>query len=156
MEVDIRQDETGQVIAAVEVQLLAADFQGDRAVFRARSVGFVAEGGDRKLLGQVGREYLNVLKSVQIEDFSRIDRRAVEKLSGYQQARGKLREIMRSVQYPEGYFYVERTLVLLFGLVGQLAPKKGLPGLLLPYASKVFLQGFAPPAPGAADDQASA
>ncbi|HMJ10564.1 MAG TPA: AarF/UbiB family protein [Polyangiaceae bacterium] len=107
-------------------------------------MGFVAEGGDRKLLGEVGREYLKVLKGVQIEDFSRIDRRAVEKLSGYQQARGKLREIMRSVQYPEGYFYVERTLVLLFGLVGQLAPKKGLPGLVLPYASKVFLQSFAP------------
>ncbi len=119
-------------------------------------MGFVAEGGDRKLLGQVGREYLNVLKSVQIEDFSRIDRRAVEKLSGYQQARGKLREIMRSVQYPEGYFYVERTLVLLFGLVGQLAPKQGLPGLLLPYASKVFLQGFAAaPASGSGSDQAS-
>jgi predicted unusual protein kinase regulating ubiquinone biosynthesis (AarF/ABC1/UbiB family) len=109
-------------------------------------MGFVAEGGDRQLLGRVGREYLQVLKNVQIEDFSRFDRRAVEKLSGYQQARGQLREIMRSVQYPEGYFYVERMLVLLFGLVGQLAPKQGLPGLLLPYAARLFL----PSSPGSA------
>jgi hypothetical protein len=54
---------------------------------------------------------------------------------------------MRSVEYPEGYFYVERTLALLFGLVGQLSPKSGLPGLVLPYASKVFAKGFAAPRP---------
>jgi predicted unusual protein kinase regulating ubiquinone biosynthesis (AarF/ABC1/UbiB family) len=118
---------------------LTRDFE--QVLIGIERMGFVAEGGDRKLLGQVGREYLNVLQGVQIEDFSRIDRRTVEKLSGYQQARGQLREIMRSVQYPEGYFYVERTLVLLFGLVGQLAPKKGLPGLLLPHASKLLVQG---------------
>lgn len=113
-------------------------------------MGFVAEGGDRELLGRVGREYLKVLKNVQITDFSRIDRRAVEKLSGYQQARGQLREIMRSVQYPEGYFYVERTLVLLFGLIGQLAPQQGLPGLLLPHASKIFLASAGKPGAGGA------
>jgi ubiquinone biosynthesis protein len=101
-------------------------------------MGFVAEGGDRALLGKVGREYLKVLSSMKIEDYSRIDRRAVEKLAGYTYARGRLREIMRSVQYPDGFFYVERTLLLLFGLVGQLAPRSGLPGLLLPHASRVF------------------
>ena len=98
-----------------------------------------------------------VLANLKIEDYAALDRDAVEKLSGFQQVRGRLREIMKNVEYPEGYFYVERTLVLLFGLVGQLAPKKGLPGLLLPYASKVFLQGFAAgPAPSAGGDQADA
>jgi hypothetical protein len=43
------------------------------------------------------------------------------------------------VEYPDGYFYVERTLVLLFGLAGLLAPRLGLPGLVLPYASRVML-----------------
>jgi ubiquinone biosynthesis protein len=116
-------------------------------------MGFVAEGGDRELLARVGREYLAVLGSVKIEDFSKLDREQVEKLSGYDQMRGKLRQVMKSVEYPEGYFYVERTLALLFGLVGQLAPKQGLPGLVMPYASQVFMMGVAkapkPPPPSA-------
>jgi ubiquinone biosynthesis protein len=102
-------------------------------------MGFVAPGGDRELLGRVGREYLSVLGSLKIEDYSKLDREQLEKLSGYEQTRGKLRQVMKSVEYPEGYFYVERTLALLFGLVGQLAPKLGLPGLVMPYASQAFL-----------------
>ncbi len=111
-------------------------------------MGFVAEGGDRELLKRVGREYLGVLGSVKIEDFSKLDRGQMEKLSGYDQVRGNIRQVMKSVEYPEGYFYVERTLALLFGLVGQLAPKVGLPGLVMPYASQAFMRGMAkPPAP---------
>jgi predicted unusual protein kinase regulating ubiquinone biosynthesis (AarF/ABC1/UbiB family) len=102
-------------------------------------MGFVAEDGDRELLARVGREYLNVLGSIKIEDYSKLDREQMEKLSGYDQTRGKLRQVMKSVEYPEGYFYVERTLALLFGLVGQLAPRLGLPGLVLPYASQAFM-----------------
>jgi ubiquinone biosynthesis protein len=108
-------------------------------------MGFVAEGGDRALLARVGREYLSVLGSVKITDFSKLDREQMEKLSGYDQMRGKLRQVMKSVEYPEGYFYVERTLALLFGLIGQLAPKQGLPGLVMPYASQAFLMGMAQP-----------
>lgn len=108
-------------------------------------MGFVAEGGDRELLKRVGREYLNVLGAVKIQDFSKLDREQVEKLSGYEQMRGRLRQVMKSVEYPEGYFYVERTLALLFGLVGQLAPKLGLPGLVMPYASQAFAMGMAKP-----------
>jgi ubiquinone biosynthesis protein len=108
-------------------------------------MGFVAEGGDKELLARVGREYLKLLASIKITDFAQLDRETVEKLTinGYQQVRGQLREIMKSVEYPEGYFYVERTLVLLFGLVGQLAPKVGLPGLVLPYASMAFAKSLA-------------
>lgn len=109
-------------------------------------MGFVAEGGDRELLARVGREYLSVLSAVKIEDFSKLDRQQMEKLSGYDQMRGRLRQVMKSVEYPEGYFYVERTLALLFGLVGQLAPKQGLPGLVMPYASQAFMMGMAKPA----------
>jgi predicted unusual protein kinase regulating ubiquinone biosynthesis (AarF/ABC1/UbiB family) len=113
-------------------------------------MGFVAEGGDRELLKRVGREYLSVLGSVKIQDFSKLDREQMEKLSGYEQMRGNLRQVMKSVEYPEGYFYVERTLALLFGLVGQLAPKLGLPGLVMPYASQAFLMSMAKTAPPAA------
>jgi len=116
----------------------------DQILHGLERMGFVAQGGDRELLKRVGREYLRVLGSVKIQDFSRLDRETVEKLSGFDQIRGKLRAVMRSVEYPEGYFYVERTLALLFGLVGQLAPKLGLPGLVIPYASRVFARPKAP------------
>ncbi|HEY2407988.1 MAG TPA: AarF/UbiB family protein [Polyangiaceae bacterium] len=117
----------------------------DQILAGLESMGFVAPDGDRELLKRVGREYLKALAGIKITDFSKLDRDAVEKLSGFQQTRGKLRAIMRSVEYPEGYFYVERTLALLFGLVGQLAPKAGLPGLVLPHATKIFTKGLALP-----------
>ena len=134
---------TDALAEGMKTVVLGAITRDDTQILRGiERMGFVADDGDREFLTRVGREYLKVLSSVQIQDFSRIDRHAVEKLSGYQQARGKLRELMRSVQYPEGYFYVERTLVLLFGLAGQLAPRLGLPGLVLPHASQFFARGL--------------
>jgi predicted unusual protein kinase regulating ubiquinone biosynthesis (AarF/ABC1/UbiB family) len=125
--------------AGMKVVILGALTRNDEQIMAGiEQMGFVAVGGDRELLKQVGREYLKVLSAVKIEDFSRLDRQTVEKLSGYAQMRGKLRAVMKSVEYPEGYFYVERTLALLFGLVAQLAPKVGLPGLVMPHASKIF------------------
>jgi ubiquinone biosynthesis protein len=113
-------------------------------------MGFVSATGDRDLLKAVGHEYLKVLSGTKINDFSKLDREAMEKLSGFRQVRGRLRAVMKSVEYPDGYFYVERTLILLFGLAGHLAPRQGLPGLVLPYASRALAGGFrdaAPPAP---------
>jgi hypothetical protein len=80
---------------------------------------------------------------MKIGDFSRLDRAELEKLSGFRQVRGRLRQVMKSVEYPDGYFYVERTLVLLFGLAGLLAPRLGLPGLVLPYASRAMVATLA-------------
>ncbi len=126
--------------------VLGALAHDDEQILRGiERMGFVAEGGDRKLLGRVGREYLKLLSEVRIEDYSRLDRNSVQKLTGYQQVRGQLREIMKNVQYPDGFFYVERTLLLLFGLIGQLAPRSGLPGLLLPHASRIFARALATP-----------
>lgn len=134
---------TPALAEGMKMVVLGALTRNDDAILGGlERMGFVAQDGDRELLKEVGYEYLRALSSVRIEDFSRIDRDTVEKLSGYGQVRGRLREIMRSVEYPEGYFYVERTLALLFGLVGQLAPKVGLPGMVLPHASKAFAQGF--------------
>jgi predicted unusual protein kinase regulating ubiquinone biosynthesis (AarF/ABC1/UbiB family) len=110
-------------------------------------MGFVAENGDRELLRDVGLQYLKVLANIKIQDFSKFDRGTVEKLTGYEQHRGRLREIMKSVEYPDGYFYVERTLVLLFGLVGQLAPKVGLPGIAGPVAAKAMMRAPSVPPP---------
>jgi ubiquinone biosynthesis protein len=125
----------------MKVVVLGAITKSDEQILAGlEQMGFVAAGGDRELLKQVGREYLQLLGSLKIEDFSRLDRQTVEKLSGYRQIRGRLRRVMKSVEYPEGYFYVERTMALLFGLVAQLSPKLGLPGLIMPHATKLFLR----------------
>jgi len=137
------------------VALGAITRNDDQILAGLERMGFVAESGDRELLKQVGREYLKVLASVKIEDFSKLDRQTMEKLSGYQQIRGHLRAVMKSVEYPEGYFYVERTLALLFGLAAQLSPKLGLPGLAMPLASKLFMKGFTSPSSPAKTDPAA-
>jgi predicted unusual protein kinase regulating ubiquinone biosynthesis (AarF/ABC1/UbiB family) len=148
---------TEQLQQGMKSVVMGVMVKNDDEILRGiERMGFVAEGGDRELLARVGREYLNVLGSVKIDDFSKLDREQMEKLSGYDQMRGKLRQVMKSVEYPEGYFYVERTLALLFGLVGQLAPKVGLPGLVMPYASQAFMSmAQRPPAPPAPTEGAA-
>jgi ubiquinone biosynthesis protein len=137
---------TPALAEGMKTVVLGAITRNDEEILRGLELmGFVAEGGDRELLARVGREYLKVLAGMNFTNFAQLDRQTIEKLSGYQQIRGQLRDIMRSVQYPEGYFYVERTLVLLFGLVGQLAPDVGLPGLVLPFATRAFALGLATP-----------
>jgi predicted unusual protein kinase regulating ubiquinone biosynthesis (AarF/ABC1/UbiB family) len=135
------------------VLLGALTRNADQVLAGAEQMGFVAPGGDRELLREVGRRYLETLASVRISDFSSFDRSELRKLSGYAHVRGRLREVMRSVEYPEGYFYLERTLALLFGLVGQLEPTRGLPGVAAPIASKLMLRNLAlrPRAPVASD-----
>jgi len=123
-------------------------------------MGFVAEGGDREMLADIGRAYLKVLGGVRIEDFSKMDRETMMKLSGFEQTRGKLREIMRNAYYPDGFFYVERTLILLFGLVGSLVPKGGLPKLIGSFATSglfgdlaAFMAPKPTPGPSSQPDQ---
>ena len=137
---------TEALSSGMKIVILGAITRNDDQILAGlEKMGFIAESGDRDLLKQVGREYLKVLSSVKIENFSKLDRQTMEKLSGYEQIRGRLRAVMKSVEYPEGYFYVERTLALLFGLVAQLSPKLGLPGLAMPLATKLFMKGFVTP-----------
>jgi ubiquinone biosynthesis protein len=140
----------------LEVVMGGIGRNADQVLRGLERMGFVAEGGDRELLRRVGREYLKVLANIRIDDFSKLNRDEIEKLSGLEQVRGRLREIMSHVEYPDGYFYVERTLVLLFGLVGQLAPKTGLPGVAGPVAAKAMLRNFAKAAAVEPDASASA
>jgi predicted unusual protein kinase regulating ubiquinone biosynthesis (AarF/ABC1/UbiB family) len=118
----------------------------DQVLEGAEQMGFVAPNGDRELLREVGREYLKTLATLRVTDFSSFDPQEMRKLAGYSLLRGRLREVMRSVEYPDGYFYLERTLALLFGLVGQLEPTRGLPGVAAPIASKLMLRSLARPA----------
>ncbi|HVU03229.1 MAG TPA: AarF/UbiB family protein [Polyangiaceae bacterium] len=140
----------------MDVVLGGVSRDAERVLAGLERMGFVAPSGDREMLQRVGREYLKVIANVRIDDYSQIDRDAVEKIAGFEGIRGKLREIMTNIEYPEGYFYVERTIVLLFGLVGQLAPKAGLPGIAGPVAAQAMLRSFAAQAAAAPGPESEA
>lgn len=147
---------TESLADGMQMVLFGALMKSDDQILRGlERMGFVAPTGDRAMLADVGRKYLAVLGRVRIEDFSRMDKETLRKLSGYDQTRGKLRELMRNIAYPEGFFYVERTLVLLFGLVGRLAPTLGLPGLVAPLAMQAMAGGLAAAKPAASADPRS-
>ena len=52
----------------------------------------------------------------------RADRKELEALADPELARKELRTLMKSVRYPEGWFYMERASVMMFWLTGQIAP----------------------------------
>jgi ubiquinone biosynthesis protein len=134
------------LVKGLETVILGALTRNSEQVLRgAEQMGFVAPGGDRELLHEVGRQYMKTLATLEVSDFSNFDRTEMHKLSGYSLMRGRLREVMRSVEYPDGYFYLERTIALLFGLIGQLEPERGLPGVAAPLAAKMMLRRLARP-----------
>jgi len=53
----------------------------------------------------------------------KIDPAVAQQLSDPDMKREELRELMKSIAYPEGWFYVERASVIMFGLQATLAPK---------------------------------
>lgn len=86
-------------------------------------IGFVAPNGDRELLERKTRRYFEKLLNLNITDFSKLDPAITQKIVSIDIKRDELRELMRSIAYPEGWFYVERAALIMFGLQAQLAPK---------------------------------
>ncbi len=101
--------------------------QNDELVLRGiEDIGFVAEGGDRELLEQTVKTYFQ--KLLKLESYSpavlmNSNSKELEALADPEVERRELRSLMRSVHYPDGWFYVERASVMMFWLVGQIAPE---------------------------------
>ncbi|MBW2509092.1 MAG: AarF/ABC1/UbiB kinase family protein [Deltaproteobacteria bacterium] len=100
--------------------------QNDELVLRGiEDIGFVAEGGDRALLEQTVKTYFQ--KLLKLESYSpsvlmKSSSKELEALADPEVERRELRSLMRSVHYPDGWFYVERASVMMFWLAGQIAP----------------------------------
>ncbi len=103
-------------------------------------MGFVAPGGDRALLERTIRNYFQKLLDMNIEDFSRIKGDQAMQLADPGVKREELRDLMKSIEYPEGWFYVERAVVILFGLSAQLAPKLNTVQVGFPYIMRLLAQ----------------
>ncbi|HEX3345840.1 MAG TPA: AarF/ABC1/UbiB kinase family protein, partial [Polyangiaceae bacterium] len=108
------------VDGALEVLQGIMTADGAMALKGFRGMGFVAEGANEELLEQTVMTYFR--KLLKVKDHSagaliRADRRELEKLANPEMERAELRELMRSIAYPEGWFYVERASVIAFWLV---------------------------------------
>jgi predicted unusual protein kinase regulating ubiquinone biosynthesis (AarF/ABC1/UbiB family) len=95
----------------------------DLVVKGIHEMGFVAPDGNKALLERTTRKYFEKLLNLNITDFGKIDPSVAQQLADPDMKREELRELMKSVAYPEGWFYVERASVIMFGLSATLAPK---------------------------------
>jgi ubiquinone biosynthesis protein len=102
------------------------------------TMGFIAIDGDRALLETTIKEYFQKLLGLDIKDFSRFKGEDMEKFARPNLAREQLRELMKSVEYPEGWFFVERAVVILFGLSAQLAPTLNTIQVGFPYIMRLM------------------
>ena len=102
------------------------------------TMGFVAQDGDRELLYRTVRAYFQKLLDLDIRDFGKIDASVARKFADPGVKRTELRELMKSVVYPDGWFYVERASLILFGLSAQLAPRMNTIAVGFPYLMKMM------------------
>ena len=100
--------------------------QRDELVLRGfERIGFVAEEGNRELVERTVLTYFRKLLKIQNRTAGALMRAQTEDLEALvdpEVERTELRELMRSIRYPEGWFYVERAAVIAFWLVGQIDP----------------------------------
>ncbi|MDH5491679.1 MAG: AarF/UbiB family protein [Myxococcales bacterium] len=128
--------------------------QDDALVLRGiEAIGFVAEGGDRSLLDATVKTYFRKLLKVEDRTVAGLRNARLEELEALvdpELERHKLRELMRSVRYPEGWFYVERASVLLFWLAGAIDPKLDTLQVGFPYVLPLLAERTAAAAAGSA------
>jgi ubiquinone biosynthesis protein len=121
-------------------------------------MGFIAATGDRALLERTVRKYFEKLLNLNITDFGKIDPAVAHQLADPDMKRDDLHNLMKSIAYPEGFFYVERASVIMFGLQAQLAPKLNGIQVGFPYIAQFMMEKTAQrmAVPGAPAKPASA
>jgi predicted unusual protein kinase regulating ubiquinone biosynthesis (AarF/ABC1/UbiB family) len=134
------------------IEILKGYFTHDGAmVVRGfRRMGFVAPGGNDALLERTVKTYFSKLLKLQDRSVSALMRarpEQLERLANPDVERGELQELMRSFEYPEDWFYVERACLLLFWLAGQIDPNLDTITAGFPYVMPLLAQQTPEPAP---------
>ena len=127
--------------------------QDDALVVKGfRAMGFVAEGGNDALLERTVKMYFSKLLKIQDRTPAALMRsqpHQLEKLVNPELERGELQDLMRSFEYPEDWFYVERACVLIFWLAAQIDPTLDTMAAGFPYVMPLLAQRAALNAPNA-------
>jgi ubiquinone biosynthesis protein len=131
------------VDGALEVLQGIMTAEGAMALRGFRRMGFVAEGANEKLLEQTVMTYFK--KLLKVRDHSagalmRANRAELESLARPEVERDELHDLMRSIAYPDGWFYVERASVIAFWLVGQIAPEIDTMSIGVPYVLPLVME----------------
>jgi predicted unusual protein kinase regulating ubiquinone biosynthesis (AarF/ABC1/UbiB family) len=96
----------------------------DQLVVRGiHTMGFVADHGDTALLERTVRTYFEKLLGLNFSDMGQLSSQVARELAASTERRNQLRHLMRAIQYPHGWFFVERTALLLFSLSAHLSPE---------------------------------
>ena len=112
----------------------------DRVIQGIHTIGFVNPDGNQELLEKTMRHYFAKLFRLKIKDFSRLDKHIAQEFTPPSQTdnhQEELRDIVQSIQFPNGWFFVERTFLLLFGVSARIAPKLNILWVGIPYIMKL-------------------
>ena len=137
--------ETPQHVIDGMVDVLRGFFEQNDALVLSGidTLGFVAPDGDRALLEQTVKTYF--AKLLKIQDITagalmRANSKELEALADPEVARRELRGLMKSVRYPDDWFYVERAAVMSFWLIGQIDPDLDTFQIGFPYVMPLLAQ----------------
>ena len=130
--------------------------QNDALVLQGiEAIGFVAEGGDRALLDQTVKTYFRKLLKLEARTpaaLMKANAAELEALADPEVERSELRKLMRSVHYPDGWFYVERASIMMFWLAGQIAPDLDQVQVGFPYVLPLLSERLASTRPSSSPD----
>ncbi len=136
------------------IDVLRGFFEGrdDLVLTGIEAIGFMAPEGDRGLLEQTVKAYFRKLMKVDrtAGALMRATEKELEALTDPEVERRELRTLMRSIRYPDGWFYVERASVLMFWLAGQIAPDLDTLQVGFPYVLPLLAERTASQAPSVA------
>ena len=107
-----------------------------------KRMGFVAVGANDALIERTVLTYFKKLLKVKDRTpgaLTRAKRSELEQLADPELERGELRELMRSIQYPPDWFYIERACVLMFWLCGQIDPELDTMQVGFPYVMPLLM-----------------
>ncbi len=106
-------------------------------------MGFVAEGGDRESLRDLTRTYFGKLMKFKDRSPGALlrERKALrEEFNDPDMDIDGLRELMKSVHFPETWFYIERALVLMFWLSATIEPNLDTVQVGFPYIMPLLME----------------